>query len=418
MLRKHLAIGFASFFVCFGVANAATSDCGSVAACVFGINNDSGDGVEGTSKLGDGVVGITAQNTTAARYGKAGVAGYDNSTNKEPYNSGVFGTSTYGYGVQGKTTVGTAVYGTATSGTGVFASAPSGMAIHATTTVGTGIYATATTGTGVAAVTTGGQAVVGNSNATYANQSAGGVAGYSSNGDGVVGFQSTTLNEQEYNPSFGPAGVSGQGYVGVTGVGGGTGSSGNSPGAGVVGEGNGGVAMIAYSDGNFDAFQAYSQDNPIMSLDKSGNMVLAGTIITNGTPQVRTKNVSGAEVVAYNSREAIPTIEDFGRATLRDGSAEIVLNAGFASILNQRQPYMVFITAEGDSRGLFATRLTPSSFAVRENGGGRSSLMFSYRIVGYPADVANVRFRASSTMPHLPNPTKFRLKKISKNVVQ
>ena len=46
--------------------------------------------------------------------------------------------------------------------------------------------------------------------------------------------------------------------------------------------------------------------------------------------------------------------------------------------------YHVFFTAYGDCKGLYVTRKTPTSFEVRELGGGHSNLEFDYRVVGRP----------------------------------
>jgi hypothetical protein len=44
--------------------------------------------------------------------------------------------------------------------------------------------------------------------------------------------------------------------------------------------------------------------------------------------------------------------------------------------------YHVFITPNGDSKSLYVISKTPTTFEVRESGGGTSSLSFDYRIVG------------------------------------
>jgi hypothetical protein len=41
----------------------------------------------------------------------------------------------------------------------------------------------------------------------------------------------------------------------------------------------------------------------------------------------------------------------------------------------------VFLTANGDTHGLFVARKTAVGFAVHENEGGRSTVSFDYRIV-------------------------------------
>jgi hypothetical protein len=68
----------------------------------------------------------------------------------------------------------------------------------------------------------------------------------------------------------------------------------------------------------------------------------------------------------------------------------------------KRGDYRVFITAEGDSRGLYVRRKSTASFEVRECQGGKSSIAFSYRIVGRRKDIAQARRFARVTPPALP----------------
>ena len=44
----------------------------------------------------------------------------------------------------------------------------------------------------------------------------------------------------------------------------------------------------------------------------------------------------------------------------------------------------MFLTPEGDNRGLYVDHKTGAGFDVRESQGGRSTIAFSYRIVGKP----------------------------------
>jgi hypothetical protein len=53
--------------------------------------------------------------------------------------------------------------------------------------------------------------------------------------------------------------------------------------------------------------------------------------------------------------------------------------------------YHVFITPNGDSKGLYVTAKTATGFEVRESGGGTSSLSFDYRIVAKRAGYENQR---------------------------
>jgi hypothetical protein len=66
--------------------------------------------------------------------------------------------------------------------------------------------------------------------------------------------------------------------------------------------------------------------------------------------------------------------------------------------MEKRASYMVIITPEGPSRGLYVTKKSAVGFAVRENPGGNSTLAFSYRIVAKPFGEHPVRLQ-TFTMP-------------------
>jgi hypothetical protein len=129
----------------------------------------------------------------------------------------------------------------------------------------------------------------------------------------------------------------------------------------------------------------------VMSLDSGGNMILLGNLTIFGTPLIRTKTGTGHAVSTYSTQQTEPTVEDFGQGQLVDGEGAVRLDPAFANTMDLRKSYLVFITPDGDSRGLYTTQKTPSGFVVRENGGGRSTLAFDYRIVGKPFDNSSPR---------------------------
>jgi hypothetical protein len=95
--------------------------------------------------------------------------------------------------------------------------------------------------------------------------------------------------------------------------------------------------------------------------------------------------------------------EDFGTAKLKNGGAVVKLEANFASVI-RRGDYRVFVTLEGDCRGLYVRRKGGASFEVRELAGGKSSVAFSYRIVGRRKDVRSQRrFAKVDTRLELPS---------------
>jgi hypothetical protein len=78
--------------------------------------------------------------------------------------------------------------------------------------------------------------------------------------------------------------------------------------------------------------------------------------------------------------------EDFGSAGLRRGRVRVKLDADFAEVIATGD-YRVFLTPEGDCNGLYVAKKSGAAFEVRELGGGKSSVNFSYRIVGRRKDV-------------------------------
>lgn len=128
-------------------------------------------------------------------------------------------------------------------------------------------------------------------------------------------------------------------------------------------------------------------DVSVMSLDQQGNLTIAGTITTGGSCHVgcsKTRGGNGVSQLSYAPRESAPTMEDFGEARLVAGAAYVRLDPAFANAIDTSKSYLVFITPDGETKGLYVTMRSPSGFQVRENGAGRSSVQFSYRIVAKP----------------------------------
>jgi hypothetical protein len=110
-----------------------------------------------------------------------------------------------------------------------------------------------------------------------------------------------------------------------------------------------------------------------------GQYQIAGGCVLGCTPA--TTASPGRAVASYSAQEVSPSIEDFGEAQLVDGRAYVPLSSDFANVIDGHMNYLVFITPEGDNRGLYVSDKTHAGFAVHESQGGRSNLMFSYRIV-------------------------------------
>jgi len=121
-----------------------------------------------------------------------------------------------------------------------------------------------------------------------------------------------------------------------------------------------------------------------MALDNSGDLTIAGNLTTGKAPTSMTVTSTGKKVRMYGTQQSVRTLEDIGEAQLVGGAAVVRLEPTFASAIDTSTPYLVFITPQGRSSGLYVTQKTPSSFTVRQYNGAPSSVAFDYRIVAKP----------------------------------
>jgi hypothetical protein len=121
-------------------------------------------------------------------------------------------------------------------------------------------------------------------------------------------------------------------------------------------------------------------------------------IYTNGDLSC-TGTVSGVAPVDGGSRNvALYAIEgpenwfeDAGSAQLSNGAAVVNLEPVFGQTVNTDLEYHVFLTPNGDCKGLYVSQKTPTSFEVHELGGGTSSIAFDYRIMAKRKGYESVR---------------------------
>jgi hypothetical protein len=93
--------------------------------------------------------------------------------------------------------------------------------------------------------------------------------------------------------------------------------------------------------------------------------------------------------------------EDFGSAKLARGRAVVKLDVNFAKVIKPGD-YRVFVTPEGNCHGLYVRHKNANSFEVHELTGGKSSVAFSYRIVGRRKDIKGHQRFAKDPLPPLP----------------
>lgn len=133
----------------------------------------------------------------------------------------------------------------------------------------------------------------------------------------------------------------------------------------------------------------------ICIIDVSGNLGCSGTV---GTTSEEVQVEGSARKVALNSIEAPENwFEDAGSAQLSKGEAVVNLELIFGQTVNTEIEYHVFLTPNGDCKGLYVAQKSPTSFVVRELGGGASNIAFDYRIMAKRRGYEGVRL-ADMTM--------------------
>jgi hypothetical protein len=313
---------------------------------VYGHSNSSGIGVFGNSSTGAGVRGYS-NGAASTRGGVEGEAGTLGVLGLSPINNtGVKGLSNDSTGGNGDG-AGIGVHGRAASGQGVFGE------------------------------TTTGQGVRGYSNSAVANSDGAGsgigVHGKSGSGVGVKGESTSAPGTEGISVnSLGVRGTS-TNFVGVVGIStnnhGLYGFSGSASGSALVGD-NGGGGLAGVFNGRvevYGSFQVFGVKNAVLKMP------------------------DGTNALVYCQESPEPYFEDFGRAQLVGGVANVPIERDFAALVAGGD-YMVFTHPEGDTRGLFVSRRGPAGFEVREVQGGTGNVPFTYRIVTKRKDVEGKRF--------------------------
>lgn len=262
---------------------------------------------------------------------------------------------------------------------------------------GDGVVGTSSAGDGV----NGNSSMVGKSGVYGANSANGGFGVYGRNtSDGSTGFLGKVAigaGGTSASAAAGTAGVYGVSQVPASiGIVDAAGVWGDSfAGDGMVAtssQNNGIVAITADSANQFNvgAFLDNQNNNPgdvVMqtfgeTVGGACTITTAGALACTGPNSAIVQVDNGTRKVALYAMESPQNwFEDFGSGQLANGSATIELEDLFAQTVNTGVNYHVYLTPNGDCKGLYVTAKTPTSFEVHELGKGASSVAFDYRIV-------------------------------------
>jgi len=343
-----------------GVYGYASPSSGTTYGVYGEAESPSGHGVFGTSPSTDyQVAGVTGSNT-------GGGAG-----------AGVYGYSLGGYGVHGRATSGTGVYGSgSTTGT-------VGLATGSGTTYG--VYGRATSLSGRGLYGEGGFYGLYAVGADSTGLSYGAFAKTDTTGPGYGVRAEANNTENGYGGYF-----EATDHVGVY-------AKGEDGGSRTVGdvELGGSWGVIAAQETWNSSMSLLSNDDVVVYLDNNDDddSSCFSVYDPGDSPIVPIWEVCHTEPAAssiktddhgtqklYASESPEPWVEDFGTATLVEGSTTVVIEPIYAQTVNL-DDYHVFLTPLGDCNGLFVEAKGPTSFDVGELAGGTSNVSFDYRIV-------------------------------------
>jgi hypothetical protein len=207
-------------------------------------------------------------------------------------------------------------------------------------------------------------------------------------GNGVIGRSPQRNGVQGESSSPFASGVYGENNGGGYGVAGRTRSSNNSV-AGVLGESTGAApqgfaaGVYGYSENGYGGIFITGQAGGNAPFANSGALRVVGEIVkSQGEYSEALPHPDGSQRLLYAPLSPESWYEDFGRAELVAGQAEVELDTDFAAVLGiEDGSYHVFLTPEGDTGALYVSSRNARAFTVREQQGGASNASFSYRVV-------------------------------------
>jgi len=260
---------------------------------------------------------------------------------------------------------------------------------------GRGVFGSSGNGSGVVGSSATGAGVVGEAAAYYGvigrcSAPAGtGVLGFSPDGTGVAG--SVPVGRGVYG--YARAGTGVYGYT----PGGGTGVAGLSEaGTGVIGNSDSGTAVYAYSvSGTALAAEAPS---PALAGRFIGDVLVTGGFTVTGLKSAAVTHPDGTQRRLYCLESPQSWFEDFGVATVADGTATVQLDPDFAAIVDTSE-YHVFLTSNDPvclyvsvkDAASFQIRVAPGIGGVTDETVGTVRASCSYRVVARRADIPGPR---------------------------
>jgi hypothetical protein len=231
---------------------------------------------------------------------------------------------------------------------------------------------------------------------------------------GVVGYSASSKGIGTYGQAV-SASIEG-GFVGGSGPIGVWGDSGASFGAGVVGSADYGYSILGFNNSDLLETAGFendeTSDNVAAILTTYGRnfggqclIDVSGNLGCNGTITAVVPTGGGSRQLALNAISSPENwFEDAGSSQLSHGEAVVNIESVFGETVNTGVDYHVFLTPNGDCKGLYVAQKSPTSFVVRELGGGTASVAFDYRIMAKRKGYEQIRLADKTKEMNAPRP--------------
>ena len=176
-----------------------------------------------------------------------------------------------------------------------------------------------------------------------------------------------------------------------------------------------------FSGGNENGTPSYAYAGMRYNINNNGTSGTDYKIIGTGTNSTLINDSNGNPRILFSPEAPEILFQDFGVGQLVNGQARISIDPLLKGSLHidNEHPLKVYVTLEGDCKGVYVTNKTSDGFTVKELQGGTSDAAFSWQIVASRADTKDSSGRLVSKhvgvrLPIGPGPIGSELKKLEK----
>lgn len=120
----------------------------------------------------------------------------------------------------------------------------------------------------------------------------------------------------------------------------------------------------------------------IMSKGSEFGMYVQGNTLTNQPIVLLSENKNNKRTITYGSTSTEVDITTRGFANLKNGEAYIPFKESFKNLVSEIESINITVTPNGETNGVYVSRITNEGFYVKENKNGKSSVTLNWIAIG------------------------------------